>query len=295
MSNWKLYRWTWILDSPLHLGTTPAGILDRTRLYVPARTLWGAVTAEIARKQSNKFPDYKDIGEKLLENVRFSYLFPAKKVGDQWHPWLPKYVNGQGLIWCSSTGNQIEDRKFRSWLLYTRPATAISPSNEVAEEGTLREHEILLPYSRWGKDTIEKVGLTGYVFIKQQNEANQIKNELSDLTKIFVGGDIRYGQGWLSQEKPLVDVEITKNAFFGYEVNTENPDCPEIITSHLLAHTLINKDSILINGNLEAFSGRNMLQEQNSLSASEHVWVPGSSLSMSHNFSIEKQGIWKLK
>ncbi|GIW70798.1 MAG: hypothetical protein KatS3mg102_0340 [Planctomycetota bacterium] len=47
--SWSLFRWTWQLESPLYVGMPPAGSLNRCRLYVPARALWGAVTAEIAR------------------------------------------------------------------------------------------------------------------------------------------------------------------------------------------------------------------------------------------------------
>ena len=50
--SWSLQRWTWLLESPLFVGTTPAGSLNRCRLYVPARALWGAMTAELSRRQA---------------------------------------------------------------------------------------------------------------------------------------------------------------------------------------------------------------------------------------------------
>lgn len=297
MSDWKLYRWTWILDSPIHIGTTPAGILDRTRLYVPARTLWGAITAELARKQSEQFPEYEKVGEELRKKVRFSYLFPAQKIDGNWYPWLPKYIHDpgnsevKGLAWCLRRGEKdekiIEDREFRTWLLYTRPATAISPDNEVAEESTLREHEILLPFSRWGNAVLEKVGLTGYVFIKKGDD--KVINALAQLTQLFVGGDIRHGQGWLSREGTLVE----EGQFFEYKVCTQDVDHPGICTSHLLAHTLIN-ECIQISGNIESFSGRDMIQGWNALSTFRYGWVPGSVLTVPHIFSLHDQGIWRL-
>lgn len=44
---WQVYRWVWQLESPLHIGLVPAGILNRTRLYIPARTMWGGIDGRV--------------------------------------------------------------------------------------------------------------------------------------------------------------------------------------------------------------------------------------------------------
>jgi len=131
--SWQLYRWVWQLCSPLHIGTTPAGSLNRTRLYIPARTMWAALTAEVARQQAaSSFPDYQQIGEMLREYARFSYLFPAENINGRWCAWLPRYEQGKeagGLFWHCEDGNvdPIPDRQLRQRLLDTRPGTAIRP------------------------------------------------------------------------------------------------------------------------------------------------------------------------
>jgi hypothetical protein len=82
--SWSLHRWTWRVASPLFVGAAPSGALNRCRLYVPARPLWGALTAELARDEADHDPAYREIGNELRKHVRFSYLFPAERVGSDW-------------------------------------------------------------------------------------------------------------------------------------------------------------------------------------------------------------------
>jgi hypothetical protein len=67
--SWALFRWVWQLEGPLHVGMPPAGSINRTRLYVPARALWGALTAELARGETSpgKDPEYQAFGAGLSE------------------------------------------------------------------------------------------------------------------------------------------------------------------------------------------------------------------------------------
>lgn len=53
---WSLFRWVWRLEAPLHVGIPPAGSLDRCRLYLPARNLWAALTAALARQEMGDTP-----------------------------------------------------------------------------------------------------------------------------------------------------------------------------------------------------------------------------------------------
>jgi hypothetical protein len=137
---WQVYRWVWRLESTLHIGLSPAGFLNRTRLYIPARTMWGALTAVLAqRNASGAWPDYQGIGNTLKEQARFSYLYPAEQVGGEWHPWLPRYEE-KGLCWQRQNSEEkLSDRSFRQRLLSTHPGTAIDPASDTAAEGTLRE------------------------------------------------------------------------------------------------------------------------------------------------------------
>ena len=99
---WTLHRWVWRLEAPLFIGMPPAGTLNRCRLYIPARTFHGAVTAEIARSRNgDSFPDYGKLGWEIGLNCRFTYLYPAEKSGGNYVVWLPKYLKDKGLFWCS--------------------------------------------------------------------------------------------------------------------------------------------------------------------------------------------------
>jgi len=164
--SWTLYRWTWRLEAPLFVGAPPAGSLNRCRLYVPSRALWGGLTAERARRRGNSFPRYETEGTTLHENARFTYLFPAECDGKHWRAWLPRYEALDGLVWRREDRQDIEerqltDRQMRRRLLDTRPSTAIDPDSDSAEEGSLRETECVLP--RW-RDIESPVAFVGYVF-----------------------------------------------------------------------------------------------------------------------------------
>lgn len=81
--SWSLHRWVWQLEAPLYVGMPPAGTLNRCRLYVPARAIWAAITADLARNGRNGFPKYAELGKQLREQARFTYLFPAEHLGDR--------------------------------------------------------------------------------------------------------------------------------------------------------------------------------------------------------------------
>ena len=99
--SWSLFRWVWRLEAPLFVGMSPAGALNRCRPYVPARALWGAVTAEIARlKSGESFPNYEGVGGEVKRSCRFTYLFPAEKRDGRFLAWLPKFEKEKGLRWC---------------------------------------------------------------------------------------------------------------------------------------------------------------------------------------------------
>jgi len=112
--SWMVYQWSWRLESPLYVGMPPAGSLNRTRLYIPARALHGAIAAESARRKydedkdgdnanspdsaskqkgrkKNLSPDYGKFGKEVGTWCRFTYLYPAEKIDEQLFVWLPQY------------------------------------------------------------------------------------------------------------------------------------------------------------------------------------------------------------
>ncbi|GIV98623.1 hypothetical protein [Roseiflexus sp.] len=284
--SWKLYRWVWRLESPLHIGVTPAGLLNRTRLYIPARNIWAALTEELARRSSSaSFPDYAGTGQQVQEAMRFSYLYPAEQVNGKWQAWLPQYKqngNESGLSWRREDGGKsLPDRQFRRRILITRPSTAIDPSADSAAEATLRELECISPWWRQvnGQDSAHAVAMVGYVLC--QND--QLYEAVLKIDEIFVGGDVRYGLGHLRR----YDQPNEEQHLFGNQVNLQPPD-PIVQTQRVLAHTLPNGNVSFI-GCWTCIGG----WDKGSMMSAHSAWEPGSSTETMHGFVIQKEGWWQ--
>ncbi|GBD02287.1 hypothetical protein HRbin18_02024 [bacterium HR18] len=283
---WSLYRWVWQVESPLHIGMAPAGMLNRTRLYVPARTLWGALTAELARSKATSFPDYKGIGERLKKETRFSYLYPAEEVDGEWKAWLPRYREGKGLVWEREDRAKSEkNRAFRMRLLSTRPGTAIAPESNTAHEGTLREFEVVGPY--WRDEMGGRpVALVGYVFVQSGTGAAEDKLQLcgSPVPEVlWCGGDTRYGLGkirWVACRK------VTD--FFGCPVECDKADPVVQQSCRILAHVPAN--SMHMQGEYELLIGwdDNKLQ-----SSAELYWQPGTVSNKPLPWKVLEDGYWE--
>ncbi len=282
--SWTLYRWTWRLESPLFVGAPPAGSLNRCRLYVPARALWGALTAELARRRKNGFPNYETEGTALHENARFTYLFPAECDGKHWRAWLPRYEENDGLVWRREDRpngkHDLTNRQLRLRLLDARPGTAIDPDSDSAEEGSLRETECVLP--QW-RSNASPVAFVGYVFLKQHLP------ELRELGALLLGGDTRYGLGRLRR------VDMTRaSQVFGAGVSL-NQDAPVVQSGHLLAHARPNDHVPEIVGGQELLAGWDRTKADPFRKVSETpLWTPGSRVRVgcAAAWQIEGDGIW---
>ena len=283
--SWTLFRWTWRLEAPLFVGALPAGSLNRCRLYVPSRALWGALTAELARRRKDGFPSYETEGKTLQENTRFSYLYPAEPDGRHWRAWLPQYEPGRGLVWRregrKEKQHDLTDRQMRLRLMDARPGTAIDPDSDSAEEGSLRETECVLPL--WRNDE-SPVAFVGYVFLKQDLP------ELRDLTALFLGGDTRYGLGRLRRldMTPASDV-------FGAQVDL-NQGAPLLLSNRLLAHTHQDAGHAEIIGSQELLAGWDRTRHDPFHPIAEMpLWTPGSRVRDGSiaNWKIGENGILK--
>ncbi len=294
--SWTLYRWVWQLRSPLHIGHTPAGALNRTRLYILARNMWAALTAEIARQRAgSSFPDYEDIGRELREQVRFTYLFPAEQVRGRWYAWLPRYKDGDGLRWHREDDDtaSLPDRRFRRRLLHTQPSTAIAPGSGAAEEGTLREVECIAahwtPEQRQTHSSPSPVAFVGYVFLKD-TLPQHLQSALKDVREVFIGGETRYGFGHLvllpfSEQEPWEQAQEC----FGYKVDL-NRDTPVVKNpSHLVAHGMFA--STEVKGDREALFFWDWQTPQTS---NQLYWQPGTWVQKPQEFVffIECDGFW---
>jgi len=285
--SWTLYRWTWRLESPLFVGALPAGSLNRCRLYVPARALWGALTAELARRRENGFPSYENEGTVLRENAGFTYLFPAECDRKLWRAWLPQYELGRGLIWRREDQQDCEhdltDRQMRMKLLDARPGTAIDPDSDSAEDGSLRETECVLP--QW-RNNGSPVAFVGYVFLK-----NELAT-LRDVTLLFLGGDTRYGFGRVRRVGDLTSA----SEVFGAQVDL-NQGAPSVRSNRLLAHTHQDAGRLEIIGSQESLAGWDRTKEISFQSLAETpLWNPGSRPKDGQikDWELCEDGTWRL-
>jgi len=186
------------------------------------------LTAELARREApqRKEPQYRQVGACLQKDYRFTYLFPAQKVGAAWMAWLPRYQ--RGLRWQREDATElfVNERLFRRRLLSTRPGTAIDASTDAADEGTLRDTECV--ETRWRNDRGQDEGpvaMLGYVFIrvaKAKDRDPREKMRLEGIDTLFVGGDTRCGLGCLRR----ASFEPAAKKAFGQQVtvDTRGPD-----------------------------------------------------------------------
>ena len=288
--SWSLFRWVWRLEAPLFIGMSPAGALNRCRPYVPARALWGAVTAEIARlKSGESFPDYKGVGDEVKRSCRFTYLFPAEKRDGRFLAWLPKFEKEKGLRWhLQGCGESRSDRDFRRRLLDTRPGTAIMPESDSALEGSLRHTECIGPWWRDSNsqgETAAPVLLLGYVFWQDSN----FHRQLQDIETLFIGGDTRYGLGKIRRIDTLSD----DTAVFGKPVRPDR-EHPEIGSDIVLGHAPEGGGDEGMQGAKELLGG---WDQRSPWKGGKLAWAPGS-CDTSHTdekpvyWSIDREGYW---
>ncbi|MFB3855490.1 MAG: hypothetical protein ACE148_16960 [Vicinamibacterales bacterium] len=287
---WILYRWTWRVASPLFIGTTPSGALNRCRVYVPTRPLWGAITAELARLEGDKDPQYRQVGEVLREQARFSYLYPAERAGDDWRAWIPEYREGAGLVWAREDSDvAVAGRRFCRALLWTRPGTAIDPDNDSALDGSLRETECVQTHWRHGDGSHgSAVGLVGYVFLR---DGADVGDRLSTLGTLFIGGDTRYGLGRLERV-----AMAPANTFFGATVALHLVE-PHVLAHRALGHALVDNRAPMC-GEQEAIGGWDMTGHEQGPRISGPVWTPGSRVLAADappRFQIDEHGLWQLR
>jgi len=291
--SWNLYRWVWRLEAPLYIGMPPAGVLNRCRLYVPARVMHGAVTAELARISYDGLDvDYGKKGHETGLNCRFTYLYPAEKINGEYYAWLPKYEHKEshesrmkeklktGLYWFRQDGKGMTDRDFRCYLLDSRAGTAIAPKTDTAEDGTLRETECINPW--WRKtDKSSPVYLLGYVFLRE----NRFSRQFKEVDTLYIGGDTRYGLGKIIREK-----WDTANDIFGHSFESDK-EYPEILSKHVFGHVPVHDKNANSNmfGNKEQIGSWdiNKLWRKDGLS-----WTPGSYLKNEVQWKIDTYGFW---
>ena len=280
--SWSAYRFVLRLRSPLHVGHLAVGNLQRTRHYVPGKTLWGALVARLTRDFPDSNGDYQAMGECVNRELAFSYFYPAL---DPDQPLYPAYTT-KGLHYGP---NEMPPDEFAWHLLASYASTAVDARRTAATEGSLHETEFINPHTR---ETGEPVYLVGYVF-EQEGTDRLPWREVLD--RLQLGGERRYGWGRVSLEGESRQAED----LFGYALDLagERPVVTVKSGQPLLTHTVT--EGIPARGQIEPLVGRETRAEgkfgEFFRPQVEICWMPGSRLEEGRQLVIGKYGVWSVK
>ncbi|RLG20790.1 hypothetical protein DRN74_04635 [Candidatus Micrarchaeota archaeon] len=305
--SWYLYSLTFRVKSPLHVGFHKVMRLFQTRVYVPARPFWGALTAKLTR--SLKSSNYREVGEFLKKVMRFGYLY----LSDGNNLFILKYTDD-----VLKFGNlpQIE---FEKRFISSLTSTSIEPYSFTAEEGMLHDVEFISPYEIHKENEESKpVFLKGLLWISERSEEklavqtnennfsitdgkNDVKfSDLADTLQI--GGERKYGFGQLRLDKKngIRKVDTQDLGALGFN-GIWKDDKGEIIlelkkNEFIWSHVKYDSD-LKIKGSIEPVVGRDWSDKGAGRELRFHglCWVPGSILMENKTFKItEEFGIWEV-
>lgn len=236
--SWQCYELKFKAKSPIYIAYgAKLGIVNRTRYYIPGRTMWGAVTAILSRGIMGSYDSeiYRKIGEFVKNKLVFSYFYV--KSGDILYP---NYTE-EGLKF-----GDMNKEKFEKDFISSYVSTAIDKTSRTAEEGSLHEFELISPVEFVGylfTDLKENHGNTKYgvpIFVKEiSDEKIKVEIEGKDIEifeaikKIQVGGERIYGFGKLE----LIREEIgQRNRLFGEYDLILDENRPRIKADIALSH-----------------------------------------------------------
>ena len=263
---WQVYKIVLRLLSPMHIGYRKMANINYTRYYVPAKTIWGALTNAIVEDSGKG--NFKEVGEALKESLRISYFFFTKnKTGEE--PLIPEYTD-QNL----NFGRDLSKADFEREFLDTYASTAVKPEYFTAEEQSLHEAEIICPFS---KITAKPTYLVGYIFEKQN--ASNIHDWQTAIQNLQIGGERKYGFGRVTGRlKPVGDSE---SIFCKYDFM---PDIPALKVNKgdpVPAHTK-EIDMEILAGETEALVSRETKESNEfgkEISDAKLCFTPGTVLS----------------
>lgn len=300
-AKWRLFRVTLKLLSPLHIGWRKAGNLQQTRPYVPARTLWGALTARLTRRYGGfSNYDYVSTGQSIDSNLRFSYFYIVDDP-DFIPQCSPCNNEDKGLndalatnAWPWFTGN----KGGFDWKFLDSNVGSPIADRQVAEDGGLHETEFIMPVTRDGKP----VYLQGYVFEKiiMDKPVEVLKDWKDELSKIQLGGERSYGWGRVMLSGELYP---ETNNCFGAEMDLSRDYEPILIIPEngcIFAHVFHNKDfqgwegrTEILTARITVLNSREKLKFGSSFETPYLCWSPGSQIKKKSGFRILEKGIWR--
>ncbi|MDW8069239.1 MAG: hypothetical protein RML46_10015 [Anaerolineae bacterium] len=276
-----MFKVTYELRSPLHIGYHKVGNVQRTRPYIPARNLWGAVTEALTRRgfaaHGAQTGDYRAVGDWVKTHCGFGYWF----IEEGQMMLTPHYKHGE-LKYGLLAAADFERRYLNVWV-----STALEPAMTSAAAGTLHEVEFIAPYTSDGTRT--RIG--GLIFLDPEAQ-RYLGNEdawRAWLDSLQVGGERRYGFGQLrlSQFQPETGA--------GWQLNAARPRTTIRAGDPLPAHAFA--DGMQARGQIEPLVGRETRDDSThfgrTLTPAQMCWAPGAILLADKTFEVTETGIWR--
>ncbi|MBN2568240.1 MAG: hypothetical protein JXB42_02295 [Deltaproteobacteria bacterium] len=309
--SWTAIKLTYQARSPLHIGFHTLGYIQRTRYYIPGRTMWGACTANLTRAIGEPGTvDYKPIGEDLFnKHILLSYFYPLIESGK---PLIPRYKEDEGLCYGDYPKYGFTEQAFEKKFIRSFGQTAILPETNTAEDNSLHESEFIVHEINNGSNRGSvPTDFAGYVLIRK---GTTFKNKpvtwddgginlKSALSEIFVGGDRKYGWGRLTLKSDVLIIEPGR--FFDHDLTLQGEHPIVTIKEDLPipAHLPLS-ENLSLKGDIEPLVGREWGEITNTegnkkngagqkISSAKMCWVPGSILNKEESLTISSFGILK--
>jgi len=191
----KWYQLIFKQEQPIYLGKTKYGVLSQTRLYINGYTMCGALTNIYAIKHNLKdIEKTKAIGKRLKTITCF---FPAFKEKNDYTVLYPRYDQGSFLFQSEDKKERIFEEEFRYRFVDSSTSTSIEAPVRTAKRESLHITEFICPKDKITGKPLYWVGLLGL-----ESDEGDIQIE-DDFSEVFIGGDTRYGFGYLKLVKAL--------------------------------------------------------------------------------------------
>jgi hypothetical protein len=302
---WKCYELEFKVKTPIHIGYgSKLGIINRTRYYIPGKTMWGAVTATLAREAMEGYEPklYEDVGEFVREHMIFSYFYPLKDESVLY----PNYTDN-GFGFGENNEYFISKEEFERDFVTSYISTAVDKSSKTAEESSLHEFELILPDNLLGYlfvdlDKNEDYDVS-FAEIGEKKITLRINNNpikvFDSIESIQIGGERNYGFGQLELQKKKIREKNNPVNLYDSEVSVDLNNLTSETTNIALAHVDIkNLNFENFRGDIEPIVGREWDKSSNKgagqcISDPKICLSPGSKFSSKYGVKIGCYGIWE--
>ena len=316
---WTCYKVYLEAKAPIHIGYgAKLGIVDRTRYYIPAKNVWGALTSLIAKTIMKRYSPkvYQKIGEFLNENIKFSYFYPVeyKRTNGKIHVqqvFAPCYRKDGLKFGICKDKKAISLEEFERIFISSFGSTAIDKTSKSAEEESLHEIEFIKDRTKCGIE-VKPTVFVGYFFVRDEplkikvetkeveiSLANSIEVNGVKLNEMWVGGERNYGFGRVNVFLERFSNEEVDLFSSGMIVDTTKEQLTIRGGEYITALSHINIENLgvkLIKGDIEPLIGREWSERGSGQKISQTARIcvsPGSQFICDKEILIGNFGIWE--